>query len=224
MIKKQEIINRIDEAIKYVWIRNIKRDYDDLALLMEASLQASFYHHLRNELGERFLVANNLRLYLEWQYRSSAGFLKKADIAIVELDREKYYSGKHLKDSAKKETAIAIIEFKYYGGKIKTAKPYFISDVAKIKEFVAKNPDTYCYLGFFHEVDGDEKDAFYFMDGRQTERWAKEKVTLLYGYNRFGEVNDSVFGIDKTTELNNTNYFKDYTWPHYEGRKLIDDL
>ena len=86
------IREKIDKAIKEVWLNEICHEYGVGNLIREASLQCSLYHHLRNKL-DTILKENNLCLYPEFYFKD----LKyRADLAIVEaieLDSEIYAVG-----------------------------------------------------------------------------------------------------------------------------------
>lgn len=51
MVKKS-VQRTIDRTIKSIWLNEICEEYGKGFFILEASLQNSFYHHLRCKLGE----------------------------------------------------------------------------------------------------------------------------------------------------------------------------
>lgn len=47
----EEIIRIIDEAIKSIWVNEIRNDYENRRLLKEDTLKNALYFHLRNRIG-----------------------------------------------------------------------------------------------------------------------------------------------------------------------------
>ncbi|MEA1960471.1 MAG: hypothetical protein U9N81_04285 [Bacillota bacterium] len=141
----------IDEVINRVWIEDIRADYKNKYLLMEDSLKNAFYYHLRKRLGDNFLLANNVRIFTEYHHHG-----KKADLAVVEINREKSEEG-YLGDSI--HNVYAIIEFKF---KNSTSDQHFIEDVKKVLEYIKKDTSNLCryYLAFIQEVYFEEAAEF----------------------------------------------------------------
>ena len=46
-----EIMQIIDEAIKSIWVNEIRNDYENKRLLKEDTLKNAMYFHLRNRIG-----------------------------------------------------------------------------------------------------------------------------------------------------------------------------
>ena len=46
-----EIMRIIDEAIKSIWVNEIRNDYENRRLLKEDTLKNALYFHLRNRIG-----------------------------------------------------------------------------------------------------------------------------------------------------------------------------
>jgi hypothetical protein len=213
----QEIRKKIDEAIKYVWIHDIQRDYWQYSIQIEATLQSAYYHHLRKRLGARFFNDNDIRIFCEWEYDLS-GRKKYADLAFVQLGEVQSM----LKYSAK--DVIAIIELKY-GGRF-SKLDFFKPDIEKMKNFRKSRiadelySQTYYYLGFFQEHGLDK--AFDYVDYDKLDK----NECILYGNcnTRPGDNGDGAayFGIDHSNDLNKT-VFKDYTWPKHKGVSLISE-
>jgi hypothetical protein len=79
---------KIDGAIKAVWKNNIKHDYKKDHLLKEDTLKNSFYFHLRKKLGNRYLEDNNIRIYTEFNEHDLKKTKLRADIVIVEIEKD----------------------------------------------------------------------------------------------------------------------------------------
>ena len=105
---------KIDSAIKHAW-KLIAQDYENHHLYMEGTLHCSFYHHLRQILGEEFFDKNNIRTYEEYPIcvkvsKQDKAQAKRADFAVVKLENNK--DGRILD---KVKSVLAIVEFKYGG-------------------------------------------------------------------------------------------------------------
>ena len=164
-----EITTYIDKTIKEIWVSEIARDYSEHYLLKEDCLKNSFYFHLRTKLSD-YLKANNLRIYTEY-YISVLGYY--ADLAIVQINPESEET--HLKDWV--TNVIALFEFKYKGGYSKITESVIKSDIIKLKRYV-QNSDLQCqfYLAVIYET---ECWALNWLDKRQTNNWASNRVTEL---------------------------------------------
>jgi hypothetical protein len=201
------IYQLVDDAIKHVWLQDIKRDHALHSLLMEASMQSALYHHLRNRLGEQFFSYFDIHLFCEWPYKVGDK-LQKADLAFVQLNSDKVKDN-HLKDSAKE--VIAIIELKYKGG-INAQEP-FDSEIIKIQTFEkslsGKEPykDTFYYLGFFDESVIEKGYSLDDHDRWLKSAWAQNKLAILFA-NRGNKTAPEkiISGIDHTNNLNRRKY------------------
>jgi hypothetical protein len=168
MIKKC-VKKEIDKIIKDVWLYNISYEYSRGALIKEASLQCSLYHHLQNSL-KKIMQENNLYIYTEW-YFNDLGYY--ADLAIVEMDMgiDKYFLGDKMTDVG------AIIELKYASGNAISISDYIKTDMPKIKEYVKKLPyDCQYYFGVIYET---EYEWLHWFDKRSTNNWANGRLTEL---------------------------------------------
>lgn len=167
---KQLVIKQVDRVIKETWLNNVKRDYEGCHLLKEDALKASLYFHVRRKLGTKFLEENNLRIFTEFSDGGIGELGYRADIAIVEIGSDtQAYLGDNIK------SVIAIIELKYRGSE--ASDEYFYDDVTKIKSYV-KNLKWDCqfYLGFISEKEYCHP---FWLDGRQTNKWAFGKLVVL---------------------------------------------
>jgi len=168
MVKKAVKVE-IDRVIKDVWLHEICEDYGTGQLLREASLQCSFYHHLRSKMAP-LLARNSLAIYPEFYFPS----LKyRADLAIVEMDfaAGDGYLSQRVTDIA------AIIELKYDGGNAATTETYIKSDMPKMKEYVRTLPfDCQYYFGVIYET---ECVWLHWFDKRSTNNWARGRLTEL---------------------------------------------
>ncbi len=166
MIKKS-VKKKIDKAIKDVWLTEICKEYGAGFLLLEASLQCSLYHHLRNAL-QPLLEENNLYIYPEF-YFQQLGF--HADLAICEMEMgmalETYYLHDCLTDIA------AIIELKYGG-----SSDYIKTDIPKLKTYIQSlGYDCQYYFGAIDEKA--ERKRLPWLDRRSTNNWASGCFTEL---------------------------------------------
>ncbi|MBD5162074.1 MAG: hypothetical protein HDT14_08700 [Oscillibacter sp.] len=164
MIKKA-IKKEIDKAIKRIWITEICKDYRERQLILEASLQCSLYHHLRNWL-KSLLEENNLYIYPEFYFNQ---LRYHADIAICEMDMslEPYHWHDRLTDVA------AIIELKYGG-----SSDYIKTDIPKLKTYVQSlGYDCQYYFGAIDERT--ECGRLPWLDRRSTNNWANGCFTEL---------------------------------------------
>lgn len=166
---KEEIKKEIDKIVKEVWLNEICNEYAKGALIKEASLQCSLYHHLQNRL-QNILQENNLFIYPECYFK---GLRYRADLAIVEMDmtKECSYLWDRMTDIA------AIIELKYDSGTAKTTEDYIKSDKAKIKKYIDSLPyECQYYFGVIYET---ECRWLHWFDKRSTNKWANGRLTEL---------------------------------------------
>lgn len=165
----QNVLMKIDKAIKEIWLNEVVNDYDEGLLLKEDSLKCSLYHHMRNKLDD-ILKENNLRIYPEFYFKN----LKyRADIAIVEI--EKNSDKEYLADMVK--NVIAIIELKYSYGTDERTISDIRNDVWKIKDYI-QTGKMLCqyYFGVIYE---SECIGLNWIDKRSSGNWAKGYVTEL---------------------------------------------
>lgn len=164
-----DLLAKLDDTIKQIWTEDIPTDYQNDFLLLEDSLKCTFYHHLRNRLGDGWFKNHRLRIYPA--YRLSIG--KKANLAIVLVKPAMERLGKHLSKSVDSE--LAIIEFKYKNAGVD--QPFF-DDKKKLYEYFKAYPDTKLYAAFIRESINDSS----WFDRRQTENWGKGRLTELLGF------------------------------------------
>lgn len=160
---------KIDKAIKDVWLNEIRADYAEGRLLKEASLQCSMYHHLRSKL-EPDLQKYDLYLYPEFYVRELRYF---ADLAIVRADRS--LEGASLSDRI--TDIAAVIELKYGGGYAKSTSDYIKSDIWKLKDYVKNLPYApQYYFGVIYET---ECYWLHWADKRTSDNWGRGCLTEL---------------------------------------------
>ena len=163
MIKKS-VIKKIDQVIKHIWLNEICNEYGQGHFLVEAGIQCSLYHHLRNQL-EDILTENSLIVYPEFYF---GGLRYYADIAIcpVDMSLDTYLSDKVI-DIA------SIIELKYGGS------PYYIkTDIPKLKNYVQSLGYNCQY--YFGVIDiNTQRDRLTWLDKRSTNNWANGCFTEL---------------------------------------------
>lgn len=171
-----DLVTKIDRAIKEVWVKNIYQDYCDDYLLKEDSLKNSFYHHLRNHLGDGFLKRNLCRIYTEFKVGNYY-----ADLVVAKLKPKKDFDEHgYLYDRV--AHLIAIIEFKYKSG---LANEPFLSDVKKARSYIKsklpKAEDCQLYLGFIHEASYNENNTWW-LNKRQRESWASSRLSEMFAF------------------------------------------
>lgn len=171
----QEIIRLIDAAIKSTWLNKIPKDYSNKHLLKEDSLKNAFYFHLRSEL-ETLLINNDLRIYPEFNNARIKELGYRADLAIVKVPQQ--FTG-YLGNAIKSGDVYAIIELKYVSQRQSGINAVF-KDVEKLKKYIQLNKLSACqyYLGVIHEISF-EASQLWWLDKRQTNNWAKGRVTEL---------------------------------------------
>lgn len=166
-------IEHIDRIIKEFWKIELPKQYNNHHLLKEDSLKCLIYYYLRCKLKDGWLIRHRIRIYPEYMFLDG----KRADIAIVRINyKDKIVKSEYLKDCV--EEVIAIIELKYKTGMVDND---FYSDVSKLKEYSKILPECQLYAGFINEEYYNEKNCSWF-DGRQTQNWAKGRVSELLGY------------------------------------------
>ena len=168
-----DIINKIDKAIKRIWLYEIPRDYSRHYLLEEDSLKCALYFYLRSELGDGWLNRHRIRIYSELHLENQ----NRADLAIVRVVPKNEREGKFLGDCI--EEVLTVIELKYKGSSVDNN--VFYKDVSKLKKYVKDYPNAQLYAGFIQETLYNDLNCSWF-DGRQTSKWAKGRVTELLGY------------------------------------------
>lgn len=167
----QKVITEIDRIIKSVWVKEIKRDYYNGALLYEDSLKCSLYFHLRKKL-DRILKENNLRIFSEFTF---PGLKYRADLVIVEIDPDWLVKDQYLKSAV--ISYVAIIELKFTGGSDLATERWIREDFHKFKRYFQEGElDCQFYFAIIYEV---ECSCLNWLDKRSTKKWANGRVTEL---------------------------------------------
>lgn len=133
-------------------------DYNKGRLRREASLQSSFYYHLRNKIGDATLDHFGASIFTEYHFKG-----KRVDLAVVS------HSGSY---------PLAIYEFKYKD--MVSDKP-FLDDVEKIINYIADNQDCDFYIGFIQEVEFEELDDSYTWLNEAQKRIAQGRLVEMTG-------------------------------------------
>lgn len=163
----KELLIQIDTAIKYIWMYDIKQDYDNDYLLKEDALKNALYFHLRNKLSS-LLDQYNLRIYTEFNtdvFRST-GY--RPDMIIAQIkDEPEGFLGDCIEDYA------CVIEIKFKGS-FQGAET-ILKDYEKIKYYIENlNIDCNYYIATIWE---NEDNATSWI--RKNAAWAKDKLTEL---------------------------------------------
>lgn len=165
----KSVLKEIDNAIKYIWKYDIKRDYEDWSLLKEDTLKNSLYHHLRVRLDSLF-AKHNIKIFTEF---NSDKFKKTGyipDMVIVQIDEE--FPNKFLGDCIKEY--ICIIELKYKGS-FSAVPDLIYKDYDKIRHYI-ENMDLNCPKYYMATIWEEYPDSKQWLDN---ESWAKGLVTEL---------------------------------------------
>lgn len=163
--------NEILDTIVQLWEKDIRKDYNEDFLLQEDTLKCAFYYHLRRKL-KSLLKENNLRIYTEFNGSEYKQLKYRPDLVIVEMKTK--CDGTYIMDWI--EDVVVAVEFKFKN-KSQTATDSIYSDREKIKEYVKLlDSDALYVLAVIQEKYWDNR---YWLDGRQSENWAKGRVTEL---------------------------------------------
>lgn len=179
MIKKS-VRSKLDRTIKDIWLTDICREFGQHRFIVEADIQCSFYHHLRQRLDPLF-AENNLYLYSEFYV---PGRRKQyIDLAVFEMDMRLPGPWRD-----RRTAAAAIIELKYGGG-----DDWVTSDFPKMKGYMDRfGRDCQYYFGV---IDLREMSCLNWLDGRS--RWARDCFTELNAGYLDGELYFEVNSLNK---------------------------
>jgi hypothetical protein len=167
-MKLDDLALIIKSAAKEIWENNISTDYQKGRLHREASLQSSFYYHLRNKIGDSTLDFYNAAIYSEYRYKG-----KRVDLAVIAFDK----SGQII--------PLAIFEFKYKG--ITSDQP-FLEDVDKILKYIDNEDNCTFYLGFIQDAEfADLDDKFSWLNNKQTKKASNRLIEMTGGLYRTNE-------------------------------------
>ncbi len=160
---------KVDNAIKYIWKYEIKKDYDNNSLLMEDTLKNALYFHLRNKLST-LLDEYNIKIFTEFNSDKFKATRYRPDMVLVQLDEtsENTFLGDCIKEY------VCIIELKYKGNSYSAAKE-INDDYTKLHHYICDmnlNCPRY-YMATIWEEYPDSKRWL------GDEPWAKGLVTEL---------------------------------------------
>lgn len=160
----------IHDTVLDIWMNEIQKDYNAFRLLKEDSLKNAFYHHLRSRLGDTFLDEHGLFIWTEFNDGPLKGTGKRADIAIVTIDRTAAMTNQYLGNCV--DEIIAIFELKFKASY--TAVQEIQSDAVKIRRYIQDDKiDCMYYLVAIRELMSDDTKYIgnrgVWMNGRVTE-------------------------------------------------------
>ena len=164
-----DVLNQIDNALKYIWEYYIKQDYDKKHLLKEDTLKNALYFHLRNKLSA-LLEKHNLRIYTEFTDCLFKETKYRPDMVIAEItpDSEEEYLGNWV------TKIISIIEIKYQSDSFSAIKN-IESDYDKIYWYINNlSFDGKYYMATIWEAEDSATTWI-----RKNAAWAKGKLTEL---------------------------------------------
>ena len=163
-----EIMQIIDEAIKSIWVNEIRNDYENKRLLKEDTLKNAMYFHLRNRIG--WLCDEcDLRIFTEFTDDKFRGTGRIPDMVIARMDMQKdvRYWGNAVME------CLAVIEIKYKANA--SASRDIIADYEKLRYYIEKlNVESKLYMATIWECEDDPTTW-----ERKNAAWAKGKVTEL---------------------------------------------
>ena len=181
MRSNDEIMQIIDEAIRSIWVNEIRNDYENRRLLKEDTLKNALYFHLRNRIG--WLCDEcDLRIFTEFTDDKFSGTGRIPDMVIARMDMEKdvRYWGEAVTE------CLAVIEIKYKGnfGGSKDIS----ADYDKLRYYIEKlNVESKLYMATIWECEDDPTTWI-----PEDAKWAKGKVTELNASLTWGD-QDSQF-------------------------------
>lgn len=163
----KDLLNQIDNTIKYIWTYDIKQDYDKNYLLKEDTLKNALYFHLRNKLST-LLEKYNLRIFTEFNTDVFRGTGYRPDMIIAQIKEEpEGFLGDCIEDYA------CIIELKFKG--TFQGAENILEDYDKIKHYIENlKIDCNYYMATIWEYE-DKPTSW----TRKNAAWAKGKLTEL---------------------------------------------
>ena len=163
-----EIMQIIDEAIKSIWVNEIRNDYENKRLLKEDTLKNAMYFHHRNRIG--WLCDEcDLRIFTEFTDGKFRGTGRIPDMVIAKMDVQKdvRYWGDAVAE------CLAVIEIKYKANA--GASKDISDDFDKLRYYIEKlNVESKLYMATVWECEDDPTTWI-----RKNAAWAKGKVTEL---------------------------------------------
>lgn len=177
----KRIIKEIDNAIKYIWKHNIKKDYEDNSLLMEDTLKNALYFHLRTKLSA-LLDKHNIKIFTEFNSDKFKGSGYRPDMVLAQIDTD--ISNEFLGDCIKEY--VCIIELKYKSDAYSSADEIY-NDYEKIRHYI-NEMDLNCpryYMAAIWECRPDSKKWL------DDDDWAKGILTELNA--DYGSKGDMLF-------------------------------
>lgn len=163
-----EITQIIDEAIKSIWINEIKRDYDNNWLMNEDGLKNALYFHLRKRL-EPILTENDLRIFTEFKDAEFQGRKYRPDMVIAKVDMNS--DADYWRQAV--TNCVAVIELKFKSRFLDKEAIY--ADYDKLKTYIeTMGIAGQLYMATIWECEDDTTTWI-----RKNAAWAKGKVTEL---------------------------------------------
>lgn len=163
-----EIMQIIDEAIRSIWVNEIRNDYENRRLLKEDTLKNAMYFHLRNRIG--WLCDEcDLRIFTEFTDDKFRGTGRIPDMVIARMDMKTdvRYWGDAVTE------CLAVIEIKYKANA--GASRDVFADYDKLRYYVEKlNVESKLYMATIWECEDDPTTW-----ERKNAAWAKGRVTEL---------------------------------------------
>jgi hypothetical protein len=172
--------NNLDEIIEKIWIKNIKKDFQNRDILFyEATLVAAFYHHLRPIIDEY----DDLKLYLEHQpldleekRRPKMSF----DLVIMKSYRKADWKRQKHWELDYDFHYWARFEFKFNK---KLVKEQVAKDISKLRDM----KDNYTKRAYFFSIDEEYKGEPFLSLLKNNNNWFKD----FYREGRAKRINEN---------------------------------
>ncbi len=165
----KKVLKEIDNAIKYIWKYDIKKDYEDYSLLREDTLKNALYFHLRTKIGS-LLDEHNIKIFTEFNLDKFRNTNYRPDMVLIQLDTETEHSS--LEDCIKEYVCIIELKFK---GAFTNIPDLIYKDYDKIRHYI-ENMDLNCPKYYMATIWEEYPDSKQWLDN---ESWAKGLVTEL---------------------------------------------
>ncbi len=163
-----EIIKKIDETIKYIWVHDIPNEYENEYLFNEDTLKNVVFHYLRKYL-DLYFYENDIRIITEYTGSKFQEANCRPDIVIVKMDFHK--DTKYFWEDIDK--LLCVLELKYKSDFNSSNSIY--ADYDKLKYYKTKlKVDCKLYMATIWEC---EDDAISWEP--EDSIWAKNTLTEL---------------------------------------------
>lgn len=151
--RKRAVKDRIKDVVRYIWMNDIRVDFESDMLLGGNSLETAFYYYLRKYLRYE-IERDDLRIYTGYFVRQAS---EKADIVIAHMDTDKLRAIKRDKEdifSTANDALEILCVFKFLHQNYSGGADEFCAIIDTVKEnfsVTAELSECDYYLGFISE-------------------------------------------------------------------------